>query len=50
MRAQLVGARDLYEARTMNVPQIMALTGFKSRTTFYKYVVPTGSATSYAFS
>ncbi|GHO63484.1 resolvase [Ktedonobacter sp. SOSP1-52] len=36
---QLERARQLYAARKNTVPEIMALTGFKSRATFYKYVV-----------
>jgi DNA invertase Pin-like site-specific DNA recombinase len=35
-------ARDLYGAGKMSVPDIMKLTGFKSRPTFYKYVVNDG--------
>jgi DNA invertase Pin-like site-specific DNA recombinase len=40
--AQLARARALYEARQNSIAEIMALTGFKSRATFYKYVVNTG--------
>jgi DNA invertase Pin-like site-specific DNA recombinase len=36
---RLTHARELYEARQHSVAEIMALTGFKSRSTFYKYVV-----------
>ena len=36
---QIEGARQLYAARTMTVADIMKATGFKSRATFYKYVV-----------
>lgn len=36
---QLERAKELYAARQNSVAEIMALTGFKSRTTFYKYVV-----------
>lgn len=36
---QLERARHLYAARENTVAEIMALTGFKSRATFYKYVV-----------
>lgn len=42
---QLERAKALYAARENTVAEIMALTGFKSRATFYKYVVDTdGSA------
>jgi DNA invertase Pin-like site-specific DNA recombinase len=37
--ARLSRARELYEGREHSVAEIMALTGFKSRSTFYKYVV-----------
>jgi DNA invertase Pin-like site-specific DNA recombinase len=37
--AQLERARALYTARNNTVEEIMALTGFRSRATFYKYVV-----------
>ncbi len=37
--AQLARAKELYAARHNSVQEIMQLTGFKSRTTFYKYVV-----------
>jgi DNA invertase Pin-like site-specific DNA recombinase len=37
--ARLSLARELYEARKHSVIEIMALTGFKSQSTFYKYVV-----------
>lgn len=36
---QLDRAKKLYAAQQNSVAEIMALTGFKSRTTFYKYVV-----------
>jgi DNA invertase Pin-like site-specific DNA recombinase len=36
---QLERARQLYAAKQNTVAEIMALTGFKSRATFYKYVV-----------
>lgn len=36
---QLERAKELYAARENTIAEIMALTGFKSRTTFYKYVV-----------
>jgi DNA invertase Pin-like site-specific DNA recombinase len=36
---QIDRAKELYVARQNTVAEIMALTGFKSRTTFYKYVV-----------
>jgi DNA invertase Pin-like site-specific DNA recombinase len=36
---RLTRARELYEGREHSVTEIMALTGFKSRSTFYKYVV-----------
>lgn len=32
-------AKELYEAKKNTVDEIMRMTGFKSRTTFYKYVV-----------
>ena len=31
-------AREMYAAKAASVPQIMKATGFKSRTTFYKYI------------
>ena len=34
-------AKQLYAAREKSVAQIMEQTGFKSRSTFYKYVVET---------
>jgi DNA invertase Pin-like site-specific DNA recombinase len=37
--ATIAGARELYRSKTMSVAEIMKLTGFQSRTTFYKYVV-----------
>jgi DNA invertase Pin-like site-specific DNA recombinase len=37
--ANLEHARELYAGRTMSVAEIMRRTGFRSRTTFYKYVV-----------
>jgi DNA invertase Pin-like site-specific DNA recombinase len=36
---QLERARQLYAAKQNTVAEIMAITGFKSRATFYKYVV-----------
>ncbi|WP_244421911.1 recombinase family protein [Ktedonobacter racemifer] len=36
---QLDRAKQLYAARQNSIAEIMALTGFKSRATFYKYVV-----------
>ena len=36
---QLERAKELYAARKKTIAEIMALTGFKSRNTFYKYVV-----------
>jgi DNA invertase Pin-like site-specific DNA recombinase len=36
---KLKRAKELYESKTMTVPDIMKLTGFKSKDTFYKYVV-----------
>src|SRR6266480_6869508 len=36
---QLERAKELYEARNNTIAEIMKLTGFKSRATFYKYVV-----------
>jgi DNA invertase Pin-like site-specific DNA recombinase len=36
---QIDRARQLYAAKQNTVAEIMALTGFKSRATFYKYVV-----------
>lgn len=35
---QLARAKELYAARQNSIAEIMALTGFKSRATFYKYV------------
>jgi transcriptional regulator GlxA family with amidase domain len=32
-------AKELYAKKEMTVPEIMKLTGFKSKDTFYKYVV-----------
>jgi DNA invertase Pin-like site-specific DNA recombinase len=37
--ARLTRARELYEARHHSVAEIVAITGFKSRSTFYKYIV-----------
>jgi DNA invertase Pin-like site-specific DNA recombinase len=37
--AQLQRAKELYTARQNSIAEIMQLTGFKSRNTFYKYVV-----------
>ncbi len=42
---QLERARALYAARENTVAEIMTLTGFKSRATFYKYVVDTNGGT-----
>lgn len=39
--AQLERARALYAAKNTTIEEIMRLTGFKSRATFYKYVVNT---------
>ncbi len=39
---QLERARQLYTAKENTIAEIMALTGFKSRATFYKYVVNKG--------
>ena len=36
---KLQRARELYEKKEMSVAEIMALTGFASRYSFYKYVV-----------
>jgi DNA invertase Pin-like site-specific DNA recombinase len=36
---QLARAKELYVARQNSIAEIIALTGFKSRATFYKYVV-----------
>jgi DNA invertase Pin-like site-specific DNA recombinase len=41
---QLERAKALYAARSNTVAEIMALTGIKSRATFYKYVVNGGGA------
>jgi DNA invertase Pin-like site-specific DNA recombinase len=35
-------AKELYAEKKMTVPDIMRMTGFKSKDTFYKYVVHTG--------
>ena len=35
--------KELYEKKEMSVAEIMALTGFASRYSFYKYVVHAGS-------
>lgn len=43
---QLERAKELYAARKNTIAEIMALTGFKSRATFYKYVVDTDSGIS----
>ena len=40
---KLQRARELYEKQEMSVAEIMALTGFASRYSFYKYVVHAGS-------
>ncbi|HET8841341.1 MAG TPA: recombinase family protein [Ktedonobacteraceae bacterium] len=37
--ANITRAKELYASKTMTVKEIMALTGFKSKGTFYKYVV-----------
>jgi DNA invertase Pin-like site-specific DNA recombinase len=37
--ANLERAKELYASQTMSVTEIMKRTGFRSRTTFYKYVV-----------
>ncbi|MDQ2887567.1 MAG: recombinase family protein [Chloroflexota bacterium] len=37
--AQLARAKELYAAKQNSVAEIMTLTGFKRRNTFYKYVV-----------
>jgi DNA invertase Pin-like site-specific DNA recombinase len=37
--AQLQRAKELYAAKQNSIAEIMQLTGFKSRNTFYKYVV-----------
>lgn len=37
--ATIARARELYASKTMTVAEIMALTGFKNRGTFYKHVV-----------
>jgi DNA invertase Pin-like site-specific DNA recombinase len=44
--AQIERAKALYAAKQNTIAEIMALTGFKSRTTFYKYVVNTGTSAS----
>jgi DNA invertase Pin-like site-specific DNA recombinase len=40
--AQLARAKELYVARNNSIREIMQLTGFRCRTTFYKYVVHDG--------
>ena len=40
---KLQRARELYEKKEMSVAEIIALTGFASRYSFYKYVVHAGS-------
>ena len=35
----LTRAKELYAARKNTIQEIMQMTGFKSRNTFYKYVV-----------
>jgi DNA invertase Pin-like site-specific DNA recombinase len=35
-------AKELYAEKKMTVPDIMRMTGFKSKDTFYKYVVHAG--------
>jgi DNA invertase Pin-like site-specific DNA recombinase len=37
--ATIARARELYDSKTMTIAEIMALTGFKNKNTFYKYVV-----------
>jgi DNA invertase Pin-like site-specific DNA recombinase len=37
--ATIARAQELYSSKTMTVAEIMALTGFKNKGTFYKYVV-----------
>jgi len=39
--ATIARAKELYNSKTMSVGEIMALTGFKNKNTFYKYVVNT---------
>jgi hypothetical protein len=39
---QLDRAKELYAAKNNTITEIMNLTGFKSRATFYKYVVNDG--------
>ncbi len=41
---QLERAKELYAARNTTIEEIMRLTGFKSRATFYKYVVNGGKS------
>lgn len=38
---QVKRAKELYQSKTMTVPDMMKLTGFKSKDTFYKYIVHT---------
>lgn len=38
---KLLRAKELYAKKEMTVPDIMKLTGFKSKDTFYKYIVNT---------
>lgn len=42
---QLERAKELYATRKNTIAEIMALTGFKSRATFYKYVVDKDAGT-----
>ncbi|GHO50330.1 recombinase family protein [Ktedonospora formicarum] len=42
--ANLERAKELYASQAMSVTEIMKRTGFRSRTTFYKYVVNGGEA------
>jgi len=42
--AQLARAKALYAGKQNSIAEIMAVTGFKSRATFYKYVVDQGEA------
>ncbi len=42
--AQFTRAKELYASKEYTVAEVMKLTGFKSRATFYKYVVNAGEA------
>jgi len=44
--AQLARAKELYAAKQNSIAEIMIMTGFKSRATFYKYVVNTDQGES----